>query len=77
MTPSPYPAPLGCTEPTVGAHATQALGEVPHVTAAEHVASCPACQLQRVAFEGLERGAIPPSLDFRERLRQRAVALVR
>jgi hypothetical protein len=69
VTPSPYPAPLACTEPSLGALATQALGQVQPATVTAHITTCLACQLQRVAFDELNTRAIPPQPDLRSQLR--------
>ncbi len=68
MTPPPYPAPLACTQPSLGALATQALGQVQPATVTAHVATCLACQLQRIAFDELNLRAIPPVPDLRGQL---------
>jgi len=73
MKPSPYPAPGVCTEPTLGAEATQALGQAPPAAVAAHLAVCPACRLQRAAFERLDANAIAPLPELYAGLRRRAL----
>jgi hypothetical protein len=71
--PSPYPAPAGCADPSLGARATQALGHVPPAAVAAHLAACPACSLQRVAFAGLGARSVPPPPGLRAHLRRVAL----
>ncbi|WP_437718789.1 hypothetical protein WMF45_21675 [Sorangium sp. So ce448] len=73
MTTSPYPAPPACTEPLLGAQATQALGSPPPAAVAAHLAVCSACRLQRAAFAGLDAHAVPPSPALRAHLRRLAL----
>ncbi|WP_437321475.1 hypothetical protein [Sorangium sp. So ce385] len=73
MSPSPYPAPPACTDPRLGAQATQALGASPPAAVAAHLALCPACRVQRAAFAGLGAHAVPAPPELRARLRQLAL----
>ncbi|KYF50066.1 hypothetical protein BE08_29885 [Sorangium cellulosum] len=73
MIPSPYPAPPACTDPQLGAQATQALGLPPPGAVATHLAVCPACRLQHAAFAGLDAHAVPPSPALRAHLRRLAL----
>ena len=70
MISSPYPAPPACTDPLLGARATQALGQSPPAALAAHLAVCASCRLQRAAFAGLDAHAIPPSPALRDHLRR-------
>jgi hypothetical protein len=73
MKPSPYPAPAACTEPSLGAEATQALGHAPPAAGAAHLVSCPACQLHRAAFEKLDANAVAPAPELYAGLRRRTL----
>ena len=73
MKPSPYPAPAACAEPTLGAEATQALGQTPSAAVAAHLAVCLACRLQRAAFERLDADAMAPPPELRSTLRRLAL----
>ena len=76
MKPSPYPAPAVCTESTLGAEATQALGQAPPAAVAAHLAICRACQLQRAAFKKLDANAVAPAPELHTKLRRRALRRV-
>ncbi|MEZ4299567.1 MAG: hypothetical protein R3B70_31755 [Polyangiaceae bacterium] len=69
MSPLPYPAPVACTEPTLGAQATHALGQALSERLSRHVASCRACQLQRRAFNELDRHAVTITPELLSRVR--------
>lgn len=73
MSISPYPAPAVCVEPGLGAEATQALGRPPSDRVAAHLAACPACRLQRRAFDELDARAVQPPPGLRARVRGRVV----
>jgi hypothetical protein len=70
MSGSPYPAPAACVEPSLGAEATQALGRAPSAQVVAHLAVCPACRLERTAFDGTQASAVPPEPGLRARLRR-------
>lgn len=71
MTRPPYPAPVVCADPTLGAQASQALGRVPSAIVAAHLVACPACRVQRTAFRGLDDpDVVALPLDVREALRR-------
>jgi hypothetical protein len=70
MSQPPYPAPLACSEPPLGAQATQWLGHSPPPPVAAHLAVCAACRLERAAFARLDEHALPPSPELRARLRK-------
>jgi len=69
MIPSPYPAAAVCVEPGLGAEATRALGRRVSARVAAHLEACPACRLQRRAFEELDRHAAPPPPELRGQIR--------
>jgi hypothetical protein len=69
MNDSPYPAPAACVESNSGAEATQALGRALSPSVAAHLAVCPACSLQRSAFDGTQAGVVPTEPALRARLR--------
>ncbi|AUX43217.1 uncharacterized protein SOCE26_046610 [Sorangium cellulosum] len=73
MSPSPYPAPPACSNPQLGAQATQALGRAPPPPVAAHLATCSACGLQRATFADLDTHVVSPSPDLRARLRRLAL----
>ena len=68
MNRQPYPAPLACKDPRLGARAAQVLGRAPPPSVTAHLASCTACYIQRVTYSGLDARAVPPSPVLRDRL---------
>jgi hypothetical protein len=57
MTTATETAALGCTEPVLGLGARRMLGQPLPPRLREHVATCLACRLERLAFERFDQPA--------------------